>query len=215
MKLTPLLFVGALCVAAPAAFAGPNAELMVKGTIKPAGCTFTLNGGGQFDFGTITPQQLPQKWANFFTSSPQQLSITCPQPTRFALRGFDLRESLATGAGYRAGTIADQSIGHFVLKLPASSVAADGSKDIYAVGKTPRQTSWRPANWDYIGPYGAFIWNRNEETRFARQGSTDPLPMRSFSADLDAVLRLRGAELLDVGEDVQIDGAAMIELVYL
>ncbi|HEN8798460.1 TPA: DUF1120 domain-containing protein [Pseudomonas putida] len=193
-------------------------DIVVTGVIKPGACTPSLSGGGTFDFGDISVDQLHRDRQTQFISPPQQLSVNCKSPTRFALRGVDGRAGSADSA---AGTIIafglgmnehGQRIGAYFLRTNASSYVVDGSTSVTRLITADSGTSWQR---DYTPDY-SYLYN-GAVGRFHgfAVGAAVPTAIRNLTADLQIDMNIAALRNLTVTDDVKIDGASTIELSYL
>lgn len=192
-------------------------DITVTGVIRPGACTPSLSGGGVFDFGVITPDQLARFGQTQFRSPAQQLNVQCDAPTRFALRAVDNRAGsaswapgspIAFGLGQHKGNL----IGAYFIQTVASSYVADGSSSVRRLVTSDSGATWQPDGNSafshiYNGAAGRFHG-------FA-VGADVPTAIRHLSTDLQIDMRLNSLVALSVADDIPIDGASTLEVTYL
>jgi len=188
-----------------------GADLSVKGTLQPGACNLTLGNGGTFDAGTMTSESLySDSWATFTMSGTVPLSVTCTTPTRFGLRlqdnraGSVLDESPIT---YGLGTSNGQKIGSWHSWMDV--VQSDG-QSVDALHRIDSSAPWEPNSPDPA-------WRHGPEflVSFTAAGDTLPAAFDHISAELMGNVTLNNTVDLDVSQQVQLDGSATLELVYL
>lgn len=143
MKFSPLFALSALIVVAPAAFAQSTTDITVIGTITPMACTPTLSGGGEFNFGKISAQDLDQETATQFKSPARQLSVVCNAPSRIALRAIDGRagsQPTVTIDNFGLGLNGVERIGEY--QLVTANYTADGNASVDVLESRDGGASW-------------------------------------------------------------------------
>lgn len=209
MKLSRIAMVTALFATAPAAFAASTTDVTVTGTITPAACTPSLAGGGNFDLGRISAQDL-RPGGTGLPTQVKSLGVVCDAPTRFALRAVDGRAGTDTNPNeytFGLGSSGSEKIGRYTMRL--TNYIADGSSQVVGVVSDNGGGRW------FV--YRDYIHNTNQPwlLSVAAAGQTEPLAMSVLSASLNLKAVIAPTTELTLTEDIQIDGASTIELVYL
>lgn len=211
-SVSALVFAASLSMAT-AALAQSTADISVSGTLTPAACMPTLAGGGNFNFGNISVQDLDQEAYTSFRSAPRQLSVACNAPTRFALRVIDGRagtQPIVTIDNFGLGLSGVERIGEY--HLVTKSYSADGNASIDVVTSSDGGASW------VITPQEEFrLFNTNGAnlTGIAVAGGGEPSAIGTLTADLIVQMAIAPAKSLTLTSEVNIDGAATLEVVYL
>ncbi len=194
---------------------GATAALALQASVVPAACRLQLGEGGRVDFGVIPAGQLSASKA---TSLWRSLSaaVSCDGPTRFALRAVDNRQpaqgqhvqgaarSVLFGAGKSAGDGLAWS-----LRLDGP-VMGDGQalQPLYA---TQGSGGWAAS------PAPAYFHTDNRLLGFAssQHRAAGPALIRQLHAMLRVELYVAPLRQLQLRDQIPIDGAATLELVYL
>ncbi len=205
-------FVASLSVVS-GAFAQSTTDLSVTGTITPASCTPVLSGGGEFNFGKISVQDLDQEAATGFLSPARQLSVACKAPTRFALRAVDGRagsQPTVTYDNFGLGLNGVERIGEY--RLLTSGYAADGSASVDVLESRDDGVSWlkAPSDEHYL-----FNTNGPNLTAVAVVGANEPSAIETLTTQLAVSMAIAPAKSLTLTNEVTIDGAATLEVIYL
>lgn len=192
-------------------------DIIVTGVIKPGACTPSLRGGGVFDFGVITPDQLAQLRQTQFRSPTQHLNVNCDATTRFALRAIDNRAGSASWTegdprAFGLGLNDGQRIGTYFIQTLANSYIADGSSSVRRLVTSDSGATWQPDSNTLF----SHIYN-GSEGRFHgfAVGAEVPTAIRHLSADLQIDMRVNGLAALSLPDDIHIDGASTLEVTYL
>jgi len=88
-----------LMAATSSAFAGPSANVQVKGTVTQGACVPTLSNGGVVDLGNIVPAQFPASGPYNLDAKNMNLTITCSSPI-FVL--FNIKDNRADSRSVNA-----------------------------------------------------------------------------------------------------------------
>ncbi|UVJ45133.1 DUF1120 domain-containing protein [Pseudomonas sp. LS1212] len=195
------------------ALAQSATDLTVTGTITPAACAPMLSGGGEFNFGMIAAQDLDQEAITNFISPARQLSVACSAPTRFALRAVDGRagtQPTVTIDNFGLGLSGVERIGEY--KLRTTGYAADGSAAIDVLESRDAGSSWLKAPSDE-----SYLFNTNGPnlTAVGGIGANEPSAIEVLTTDLAVSMAITAAKNLTLTDEVTIDGAATLEVVYL
>ncbi|UVJ45132.1 DUF1120 domain-containing protein [Pseudomonas sp. LS1212] len=213
MKFSPLFALSALIALTPVAFAQSTTDLTVTGTITPAACTPSLSGGGSFEFGRISAQDLKQDAQTMFKSSLRQMSVVCDAPTRFALRAVDGRAGTDISPNeesFGVGLNGTEKIGRYLLRT--NNYTADGNSS------TTLLESWNGGSaWSLYGSTYAHIPNTNFPwlVGVSVDGGMEPSAIGMLTADFQIYMHIAPAKDLTLTDAVPIDGASTLEVVYL
>jgi type 1 fimbria pilin len=203
-KLT-ILGTALLLGAATSAFAASSTDLTVTGTITPAACTPSLAGGGVVDFGTIAAKDLKPDASTRLEPKTLQLTVNCDAETLFAIKPVDNRaESSTNPVRYGLGFInGDEKLGEYVLNF--SNVIADTPSVV--LESSDGGVSWTDgSNAIYPGYLVAF----GDDT-----GIRVPHPLQDVSVDMRITPFIAPTQNLTLTDEVQIDGSATLQIVYL
>lgn len=215
-KYAPLLALCATLLGSTSALAASSTDVSVTGMITPAACTPSLSGAGSFDFGKISAQDLNQDKITSFKSEFQRLTVACSAPTRFAIDGVDNRSGtahVANSSYFGLGLNGTEKIGSFMMGLQAAGITADGNTDVQRMVSVNGGSSWIPRS-DQV----SYLINRDIARvllGFGRQGATEPAPIGTLAADLQVTMNIVKGSDLTLTDDINIDGAASIEVTYL
>lgn len=223
-RLSPLpLILSFFAVLAPlSAQADPTAELQVKGSIRPPGCTPTLSAGGTADYGVIPMKSLNQNATTSLGSKTVSFSLNCTAKIKVALAANDNRKSSviagAPSGSYGLGASAGKNIGYYSISL--QNVTGDGSSVStlwYSSGTTieygaPDGTSWTstiPGGWSAGGPNIGL-----GRLAFTSSG-TAPAAYQTISGSFVIQATIDRAVNLPSSQEIPLDGSATVEVQYL
>ena len=192
--------------------AASTVDLSVVGKITPAACTPTLSNGGVVDHGKISVQDLHPWGLTELPEGSVQLSVTCDAPTLMAVKSTDNRPG--TSAGNNGSTSVfglglangNAKIGWYILEM--AQVSADD------VPGAPIES----ANGDvWVDASGHTAWQPGFLRSVKEPGNATPTPlaMTTFKAVLEVATTLTYKKDLPVTEEIQIDGSATLDVVYL
>jgi len=192
-----------------------TAELVVDGRIVPSACTMTLSRT-TVDLGNVQSHQLNASRPTALTENTVTLSVACRAAARYALTVTDDRAaSVAPGVAavahagamdadaFGLGTTARGNIGAYVLAM--SDALTDGAQTRMA-RSSDGGTTWADST---LLPPGSLLtgW----------RGSTGSTPGDARNSSVAIILKpaVVGTDQLDLSAAVDLDGRAVIELVYL
>lgn len=210
MQQSQLLIATALLLAGVSnVMAASSVDMSVTGTITPSACTPLLSKGGIVDHGKISAQDLKPTGNTQLPDATLALEVTCESTVLMAVKVTDNRFGTAgntdwSDSVFGLGLTSDnRKIGWYELKM--SNATADG---------TPREVieSVDGKTWLYAGTTWQPNWMRSLN---GATGSYAPLPLQTFKADLDFVTWIKDKRQLPVTEEIQIDGSATLDVVYL
>lgn len=219
MKFNSFLVFGVLIAVTPVVMAASTTDLTVTGIITPAACTPLIGGGGNFDFGRISAQDLDQNFDTRFISAPLQLSVSCSAPSLFALRGIDGRPgSVASDQAnlYGLGFNGSEKIGVYTIRTPRASYVADGDTEIRSLRSLDNGATWGGGDYaDPINGAAGYIYSKDVLSAYSNFSNNQPIAIQQFSTNLQVLMIINAAKDLTLTDEVKIDGAATIEVVYL
>lgn len=220
MKFAPVLLTAAVMSAVPTAFAQSTTDVSVTGTITPAACSPTLNGGGTIDFGRIVSHDLEQDSHTPLPEKTLALTVTCDGATRFALRTVDNREGSATwpsGTGARAayrahglGMSGEEKVGHYLLDIEPTNAQIDDAT-AYATYTLDQGLTWSNTA-DAVHPLSPL---ELVGFSFSSGHTAGPDAFTRLTSALRIAAHVAPAQELSLTDEVTLDGSAVIEVVYL
>lgn len=206
MSITRNLLITALLASAGNAVAASSVDLSVKGTITPSACTPTLTNGGVADFGKLAAKDLRPDWPTYLPYQAMQMSVTCDAATLFAIASKDNREgseSISDYYNFGLGLInGSEKLGY--LAVGVSSAMADGV-NVRPIGSRDGGTTWR----------GESSFMDDGLTSFAQVGTLVPIPMQRLTTNLQVSAAIAPSQGLTLTNEVPLDGAVTVTVVYL
>lgn len=195
--------------------AGRSRELRLQARFAPAACTPSLSGGGTVDFGKLSVMDLNMDKETALPARPLIVSVACDAPSAFTLRLGDNRLGSATGPAddtlFGLGLDARQNrIGRYRLIFDPTRTTADSWPQLYRTDSATGTSAWSSASALPLA-IGA---SRYLGFSTSAGSTSGPVPIKQLSAtaSLEAVIAPLGS--LDLGSEVQLDGAATLELHY-
>ena len=204
-KYLAALSATALIGIAPSALAASTTELKVTGIITPAACVPTLSSGGIVDHGKISSKDLNQTKETPLPEHTFQFSVNCDSATVFTLKPIDRRPNTdhENGELFGLGKInGDQRLGGFLGYF--DKPIADGVPAI-TLGSTDNGNSWSRSSEFFPYKINAFGSPTDPST---------PIAIKDLVADLLIRTYIARADSLDLGNEVNIDGSATLEIRY-
>ena len=206
MSITRNLLVAALLAAAGNAVAASSVDLSVKGTITPSACTLALGNGGVADFGKLSAKDLRPNQHTYLPRQDIQMSVTCEAATLFAIAAKDNREGSESDLDYYKfglGLInSSEKLGYHTLSL--SAPMAD---DVYVRGIGSRDGG---ATWE-----GESSLMDDGLLSFARSGTFVPIAVQRLTANMQVGAAIAPSQGLTLTNEVPLDGAVTVTVVYL
>ncbi|WP_035060164.1 DUF1120 domain-containing protein [Andreprevotia chitinilytica] len=211
----------ALTGAASASFAATTStlDLTVGGTISPAPCTLDFDAGNTVDFGTTKASALSKTAYYNLGILSTHANITCSAPIKAAFKIVDNRAASAIrddgmnalisnfGQSYLFGLGQANSIniGAYGIYFTEAAVF-DGTTQANNMLST-NGTAWTNNTNTWLDPSG--------KTFYSAGSGTTPAAGRNMSYQIKVKAALNKATALNLVNDIQLDGAATFELVYL
>jgi hypothetical protein len=207
--IASILSLAGLCGSGLAPAAG--ADLSVKGKLQSGACSVVLGNGGTFDLGPIRAADLATDFFTDFGLGTTSLTITCTTPTSFGLRLQDNRAGTTPNSsleGFGLGLAGGRSIGSH---SNAISRATSNGQPVDILERWQASDPWSKALTD-----AAFLVLPGYLATFTAAGnSKGPTAFEQISALLRSSLTINYGSELDLSQEIQIDGSATLELVYL
>jgi len=207
------LFAALLLVSAPAAFAATTAEIKVSGSITPAACNIT--GGTTINLGTINSQSLKQDVVTPIGSGATQLTVTCDNDTRFALKLTDNQSGSASDTSspenLGLGLSSSKPVGYW--KIALSSPTNSGTA-LRRTTSLDGGVTWQNAS-DQAVYMQADAADRVGFTTANNGDANGPAALSNFLVTATAEAFAAPAKDLDLSQEISVDGSATIELHYL
>ncbi len=222
LSQVPLALVLCAALVPLAAMADPSAELKVKGSIRPPGCTPTLAAGGTADFGVIPLASLNRNATTTLGQRMIGFSISCTAKIKLALAANDNRKSSviagAPAGAFGLGASAGKNIGYYSLTI--QSVTGDGTwtsllrysnggtLDVWSPDGSYRTVTnppgWMPGNSNLgLGPLA-----------FAQTGNS-PSAYQTISGTFIIQATVERAANLPSNQEIPLDGSVTLEVQYL
>lgn len=197
--------------------ASTSAELIVRGTIKPAACNLSMTGGGIINYGDIPSGQLSPTAFTPLAERTTPLSINCgTTAAQFGLKFVDLQAGSkvpgilnALGSGYTEahnyglGTASGRRTGGFAVTLrdlrssttvlsPIVRVSTGAWQNSDGkVAQSPSQHSWRSST------------------------TVVPAMINQLTGTIAVRAVINRGQDLDLSRDITLDGRATLELNYI
>lgn len=208
--------VGALClVASIGAHATNVAELIVRGTIKPAACNLSLAGGGIVDYLTIPVASLSPTQFNPLTAKTVGLTISCGQnaaPIRVALTDLQSGSKVAgiLGAGfteaqnYGLGLANGKRTGGYSVTLK-NLTGNNGT--LSPIMRNSQGAAWQISDGKVAQSPAQYSW---------RSGATVvPVSVSTLTGTLEVRAVINRTNDLDLTRDVTLDGRTSLSVDYI
>ena len=218
MKKIVGLTLGIACLsAALSAHASTSAELIVRGTIKPAACNLSMTGGGIINYGDIPSGQLLPTAFNALAERTTPLTVNCgTTPAKFALKLVDLQAASKVpgilntlGAGYTEahnyglGMVSGRKTGGFSVTL--RDLRSPGTT-LYPIVRTGTG-AWQTSDGKVAQSPSQYSW---------RSGATTaPASVAQLTGTIAVRAVINKGQALDLSRDVTLDGRATLELSYI
>jgi len=188
-----------------------GADLSIKGKLQTGARNVTVSNGGVFDAGSQKSSWYDVDANVSFTTTNVQLTVTCTTPTRFGLHLEDNRADSrlpVTRADWTfgLGMAGGKMIGYFTSSMGGRT---SGGQPIDVVYRFNSSTPWLrdlPS------------WNNGREflVSFTEPGGTQPAAFDQISTTLLATGYINNlSNKLDYSQEIELDGSATLELVYL
>lgn len=186
------------------AYAASTVDLAVKGIITPNACTPTLSGGGVIDHGKMSAKDLNATAITPLPAASLQMTMTCDAQIAFALKATDNRQGSGNGSYFGMGLInGNQKLGSYSLEL--TTPLAD-TEAVQSIASFDGGTTWEP--------YTNFENGLLLSVATMADSST-PRPTQSLVANISYSGYINRTDGLDLSNEVNIDGSATIEVMYL
>jgi len=207
-RLLPSLLASTLLLSAGHALAGT--DLSVTGRIQSGACSIALGNGGTIDLGTISRKDLKETEETFLARPRVTLAIDCQTPAKVAIKAINNRENVVGDYGqtdYGLGPAGSKSQSYFYF-LPYERFG-DGKPLLHLYSENGGQS------WEAIGPANtAARMNPSRLTAWAEEGKL-PQAFRTIRSTLSVPIFVPAARDLDLSQEINLDGSATLELIYL
>ena len=214
-KLFTALSLTGLIGLAPHALAASSVELTVKGFITPLACTPSLSNSGLVDLGKIPRRDLNVDRRTPLRDHALDFRIQCSAPGRFALLMRDNREGSAIvesqifyGLDYDGS---GNKIGLYSLNFNPENTVVDDLPQVFRTDSTTGGVAWSTSN-DRPIPIAARSYLGFTDRAGSNAG---PIAIRDLTSRVIVKTVIAPTSELDLSTDVQIDGSATLEIVYL
>ncbi|CRL48703.1 DUF1120 domain-containing protein [Pseudomonas sp. P154a] len=216
MKKTPHALTMAIFVLmSPLTLATSSTDLRVTGLITPLACTPMLSNSGLVDYGKISRQDLNVDKRTRLRDQTLDLNIQCNALTRFALLMRDNRDGSAiVNSEIYYGLNHDHShnkIGLYSLNFDPASTVVDDLTQVYRTDSTTGGKAWSPSNSQPI-PMGSRSYLGFTDSAGSSAG---PIAIRNLTSRVTVETVIAPTSELDLSAEVQLDGSATLDIVYL
>lgn len=213
--LAAAVVMAVLSVSAQADTGNPSAQLIVKGTITPGGCSVSLGAGGVVDYGVIRAAELSQTTFNPREERTTSLSVNCgTTPMRFGLTVTDLQAGSKVPGILGVGFTEAQNYG---LGAPGGRRTGGYSvtlRNLTAIGvtlnpitRTSASGAWQSSDGKVAQAPSQYSW---------RNGSTiTPASITQLTGVIAVKAVINKARDLDLSRSVDLDGRATLVLNYI
>ncbi|HEF4757831.1 TPA: DUF1120 domain-containing protein [Pseudomonas putida] len=209
------LATAALLAQAPYTHGASTVDLTVKGLITPVACTPGLSNNGLVDYGKISGQDLSADKRTQLRDQTLDLSIQCDAPARFALIMRDNRDGSAiTNSEIYYGLNLDsggKKIGLYSLNFDPANTVVDEWPQVYRTDSTTGGLAWSSSSSRPI-PIGARSYLGFTDVAGSSAG---PIAIRRLTSRVTVETVIAPTSELDLSVDVQLDGSATLDMVYL
>lgn len=207
-KRISLLAAAMLLTGASSAFAASSTDLTVTGSITPRACTPNLANSGVVDFKQTAVKDLNQTNWTFLGRPSLQLNVVCEAEQTFALQLKDNRPNSAFKSHlYGLGIInGNQKLGGFDLGF-SGAVSENGP--IGVLISADQGNTWRASA---VGNHAPGTWAAFGDSS---TGTLLPLPIKNLTVDMEVGAIIARADSLTLTDEVPLDGAATLEVIYL
>jgi type 1 fimbria pilin len=214
---TCLVWLSTMAMSA-SSWAASTAVLNVSAELVPVSCSVSVDNGGVFAFGNIEASSLSRTQPTALDAISQTLRVACSGLTPVQLSVLDnsvagsaISPTLDGAPAFGLGLNGSAKIGGYVLSM-ANPSAGSGALQILT-----RSTDALPYVWTNtgVGPT-ALTPAATSALSFADGGSRAPVPLQTLSATLSVRPTINALNQLgSLRDDVQLQGAATLELKYL
>ncbi|WP_035060169.1 DUF1120 domain-containing protein [Andreprevotia chitinilytica] len=223
LNLRNTLIALALTGAAATSFAATTStlDLTVGGTISPAPCTLDFGAGNTVDFGTTKASALSKTAYYDLGTKTTSANITCSAAIKVAFKTIDNRAAtvindstmatLISGTDafqlFGLGTAGSANIGAYAIRF-TDAATFDGKKtgnNMYTSGTATGSSTWI-ATPGFISPSGY---------SYSAGTGTTPAAGKVMSYPLSIRAALNKSTALNLVNDINLDGSATFEMVYL
>lgn len=204
-----------LITQAPFTLAASTVDLTITGRITPLACTPSLSNNGLVDYGKISRQDLSVDKRTQLRDEKLDFSLQCNGPARFALLMRDNRDGSAlVNSEIYYGLNLDSSgnkIGVYSLNFDPAHTVVDEWPQVYRTDSTTGGVAWSSSNSRSI-PIGArsYLGFTN-----VAASSAGPIGIQSLTSRVTVETVIAPTSELDLSADVQLDGSATLDVVYL
>jgi type 1 fimbria pilin len=197
--------------------ASTSAELIVRGTIKPAACNLSMTGGGIINYGDIPSGQLLPTAFNPLAERTAPLTVTCgTTPATFGLKFVDLQAASKVpgilnvlGSGYTEvhnyglGIANGRRTGGFAVTLRDLRSSSTVLSPIMRIGNG----AWQNSDGKVAQSPTQYSW---------RSGTAiTPASIAQLTGTIAVRAVINRGQDLDLSRDITLDGRATLELSYI
>ncbi|EIK71795.1 hypothetical protein PseBG33_5418 [Pseudomonas synxantha BG33R] len=216
-KIVGLTLGIAYLAAALNAHASTSAELIVRGTIKPAACSLSMTGGGIINYGDIPSGQLSPTAFTPLAEKTTPLTVSCgTTAARFGLKFVDLQSGSKVpgilnvlGGGYTEahnyglGAVSGRKTGGFAITLKNLRSPTTTLYPIMRVGSG----AWQSGDGKVAQSPSQHSWRSST--------ANTPASITQLTGTIAVRPVINKSTKLDLGREITLDGRATLELSYI
>lgn len=199
----------------PGALAASTVDLTVRGQITPIACTPGLSNNGLVDYGKISYKDLSADKRTQLRDKYLDFTLQCNGPARFALIMRDNRDGSAiVNSEIYYGLNHDNSgnkIGLYSLNFDPTQTVADDLAQVFRTDSTTGGQAWSTSNSRPI-PIGARSYLGFTDVSGSSAG---PIAIQNLSSRVTIETVISPTSELDVSAEIQLDGSATLDVLYL
>ncbi|UII72541.1 DUF1120 domain-containing protein [Pseudomonas sp. HN11] len=187
--------------------AASSVDLSVRGVITPAACTPTLSGGGLVDYGKISAGDLAATGSTRLPPARLQLTVNCEAVTIMAVNVLDNRAGTSLASVFGLGLApGGKRIGSYYLLT--ENATGDGIARAM-IESSAHSNGWMPAD----GMQWQANWMRT--LNGGSDSSPFPLPVQVLQTEVVVMASINDKSTLPITQEIQLDGNATLDIVYL
>ncbi len=184
-----------------------SAEIRVTGKIVPDACQASFSNGGNVDYNLISSDKLKNDQVTKLEPQRLSLNVTCNAASKVSIKMTDNRSGTAVGGvgdGYDFG-LGGKNTGSYTLEL--SRATSDGNAAT-VLTDTSGDGTW-------TNDISSFKADGSFRKSFATGGATTPGAYTTVTTDIVVIPVINKLSELDIGQGIDLDGSATLELAYL
>lgn len=222
LKLFSVATVALVACAPFSVHASPSADLHVMTTMAPSSCAPAISNNGVIDYGNISSGILKRGGPTLLVEKQLSFTINCLAPTKLKLQATDNRadsmipgllwntELRDTGGGdlynFGLGMSGGKPFGGYAFSLSKTKVTIDGNRGFEIISDDLGAT-WKASNLGNISKTGTYSWSNTS--------GGAPTAFRQLSGNVSVRAAIINVEVLDLKQEIELDGSATLTITYL